>query len=101
MPVPRLYMPDHNVSDVDIKADRIVQILYDMGYDVGDERDVVRVIEKEGVDKFDFDYPYGSFEEFKRHVLDGEFDVDLHLMTDEEREQWDKDEKEGRVWITY
>lgn len=50
-------------------------------------RDAVRIIEEQGVDKFDFDYPYGSFEEFKKHTLAGEFDIDADYMalTDEKR----------------
>ena len=101
MPMPKFNVDIYHPSDAEVKATHIVCSLYGMKYNVGDERDAVQVIEKEGLDKFDFDYPYGSFEEFKRHVLDGEFDVESHLMINEEREQWDKAEKEGRVWITY
>ena len=55
------------------------------------------------MDKFDFDYPYGSFEEFKRHVLDGEFDVDVEsmIMTDEEQKELQKAVEEKRLWRIY
>lgn len=101
MPMPKFDIFSHNPSEAHIKSNCIIRELYKLGYDVGNERDAIRIIEKEGVDKFHFDYPYDSFEEFKCHVLDGEFDVESHLMTDEEREQWNKDVKEGRVWIMY
>lgn len=69
----------------------------------GDARDAVRIIEKHGVDKFDFDYPYGSFEAFKKHVLAGEFDADIEsmLMTDEEIAEQEKAIREGRLRVTY
>ena len=71
--------------------------------DAGDARDAVHIIEEQGVDKFDFDYPYGSFEEFKKHTLAGEFDVDIEsmLMTDEEIAEQEKAIREGRLRVTY
>ena len=72
-------------------------------YDVCNARDVIRIIEEQGVDKFNFDYPYGSFEEYKKHVLAGEFDVDVeaHMMTSERREELKQLVREGKLWITY
>ena len=83
------------------KLNHIIYLLCD--YDVGDARDAVRIIEKYGVDKFDFDYPYGSFEEFKKHVLAGEFDVDIEsiMITKEEHDELEKAVKEGRLRVTY
>ena len=92
--------PITKASDIDIKSDYIVRQLID--YDVCDARDAVAYIEKHGIDKFDFDYPYGSFEEYKKHVLAGEFDVHIEdcLMTPEHRAEINKLVKEKKLWIT-
>lgn len=81
------------------KSDRIVWLL--RFYDAGNARDAVRIIEKYGVDKFDFDYPYGSFDEYKKHVLAGEFDTKLHIMTRKEEKELKQLVKEGKLWLTY
>ena len=70
---------DKKVPENKRKSNRIAWLL--KSYGAGDARDAVRIIEKYGVDKFDFDYPYGSFEEYKKHVLAGEFDTKLHIIT--------------------
>ena len=102
---------DFKLPEVKINLDRtptpqtklnyILHLLYKYGAD--DARDAVRIIEKYGVDKFDFDYPYGSFEEFKKHTLAGEFDVDIEamLLTDEERAEQEKAIREGKLRVTY
>ena len=92
-------IPEYHISDAEKKSNAIVHQLSIMGYDVCFERDVVKFIEKRGVDKFNFDYPYGSFEEYKKHVLAGEFDVDAESfeMTKEQHKQFLKWEKEGRI----
>ena len=91
------------VSEDRKKLNYIHYILRERGYDVGSTRDALRIIEKHGVDKFDFDYPYGSFEEFKKHVLAGEFDIDIEamMMTDEEIAEQEKAIREGRLRVTY
>ena len=53
--------------------------------------------------RIQFDYPYGSFEEYKKHVLAGEFDLDIKsvLTSPEEQKELDKAVKEGKLWVTY
>ena len=84
-----------------VKAGCIVRALDDYGAE--NERDAVRIIEKYGVNKFDFDYPYGSFEAFKKHVLAGEFDIDIEavMMTDEKRAEWDRALKAGEMKVIH
>ena len=62
MPVPRYNIPRHKPSEIKVKSNYIVRMLFKVGYDIGNARDAVKFIEENGVDKFDFDYPYGSFE---------------------------------------
>ena len=94
---------DTYVSENRRKLNYIYYILRKQCYDVDGVRDAVHIIEKHGVDKFYFDYPYGSFEEFKKHVLAGEFDIDIEamMMTDEEIAEQEKAIREGRLRVTY
>ncbi len=104
MPVPKFNLPKHKPSETKIKARIIMSHLtYDMNYDISDMREAIRIIESIGTEKFNFDYPYGSFEAFKQHVFAGEFDVDPSKMemTDEDREKIAKGEKEGKIWHVY
>ena len=108
MPVPKFKAPNNHktaiTSDIERKAEKIMSFLiYDMNRDVADEREVIEIIECMGIEKFNFDYPYGSFEAFKQHVLAGEFDKDSSKMemTDEDREKIAKGEKEGKIWHVY
>ena len=103
MSVPRYNTPECKPSEAEVKSDYIVRMLLNAGYDIEDERDAVRIIEEHDVNKFDFDYPYGSFEEYKRHVLAGEFDVDIYSMTltDEKRTEQEEAIRAGRLKVTY
>lgn len=103
MPVPRYDTPECKPSEAEVKSDYIVRMLLNAGYDIEDERDAVHVIEEHGIDKFTFDYPYGSFEEYKKHVLAGEFDVDMEdvMTTDEERAELIRSVKAGESYIIY
>lgn len=87
------------VSENRKKLNYIIYLLYEYGAD--DVRDAVRIIEEHGMDKFDFDYPYGSFEEFKKHTFAGEFDVEDTEITDEERAEWDRALKAGEVKVIH
>lgn len=93
----------HKVSEEHLKAHHIIYILQDMGYDVGNEREAIHIIETFGLDTSQFDFPYGSYDIFKFHVLVGEYDVDVksRLMTNERREELQKAVKESRLWVTY
>lgn len=72
-------------------------------YDVEDAKVAIKIIEENNLDKSQFDFPYGSFEEFKKHVLAGEFDYDekSFYSSKEEIEALDNAVKEGELWITY
>lgn len=100
MKIPSIPIPDYKQSDPERKADYIVRTLTGMNYDVGDERDAIKVIESEGIEKFNFDYPYDSFDAFKQHVLAGEFDVDINFGTKRDHEELEKAVREGRLWKT-
>lgn len=95
-------LPKHKPSEIHVKAHHIIYILQEMGYDVGNERDAIHVIETFNLDKQRFDFPYGSFDNFKSHVLSGEFDVDVksRIMTKERREALRKAVEEGKLWVT-
>lgn len=103
MPVPRLVMPEHKVNEKWFKVNYIVRMLVRAGYDIGDARDAIQIIESENLDKSQFDYPYGSYDEFKKHVLLGEFDINIDsmMMTKERRARLDKDVREGKLWFTH
>ena len=76
MPIPKYDLPEYEPDENELKVDVIMQKLSDMGYSVATERDAVQVIDSFVLDKSQFDFPYGSFEGFKKHVLAGEFDYD-------------------------
>lgn len=103
MPIPKYDLPEYEPDENELKVDVIMQKLSDMGYSVATERDAVQVIDSFGLDKSQFDFPYGSFEGFKKHVLAGEFDYDEEsfFSSKEECEELDKAVKEGRLWVTH
>lgn len=47
MPVPRLIVPEHKVNEIQFKVNYIIRTLIRKGYDIGDARDAVRIIELE------------------------------------------------------
>lgn len=101
MPVPRLGpAPIPVTPDPVRKAGRVISHLLKLGYDLEDERDAVKIIENNNLDKSQFDFPYGSFEEFKKHTLDGEFDLDMSncTLTPEQRRELDLKVERGLLW---
>lgn len=100
MPVPRITIQHYSSPEPFKKLHHIIGILCDMGYDVEFARDVVIVIENNNLDKSQFDFPYGSFEEFKKFVLDGKFDLDIskHVFTEAQRKERDLKVKKGLLW---
>ena len=102
MPAPRLNMPKYKLTEND-RMDNVMRQLYKLGYDVEDAKTAIWVIEKLHIDKSQFDFPYGSFEEAKKHVLAGEFDYDEESFSssEEEIEALHKEVEEGKLWITY
>ena len=103
MPVPRFFIQEHKVNEKWWKINYIVRTLVRAGYDIGGAREAIQIIESENLDKSQFDYPYASYDEFKKHVLLGEFDIDVDsmMMTKERREQLDKTVREGKLEIIY
>lgn len=103
MPIPKYDLPEYESDENELKADVIIRKLSDMGYAVDTERDAVQIIDSFNLDKSQFDFPYGSFEEFKKHVLAGKFDYDEESFSssEEEIEALHKAVKEGKLWITY
>lgn len=101
MPVPRYNIPKYKPSEIEVKSIYILRMLHAAGYNIEGDRDAVKLIEEKGVDKFDFDYPYGSFEEYKKHVLAGEFDVEIKFATKEDHEKLQQAVKEGKLRVTY
>lgn len=102
MPVPRIEDEPCVINNV-TKAFKIVWLIRHMGYYVDNTRAAVDLIEKANLDKSRFDFPYGSFEEFKKHATTGEFDIDesvMHML-DEERKQIKRDVEEGRLWVMH
>ena len=69
MAIPELDMSECNSSENKMKVHNIIRRLRHMFYDVDDERDALHAIETCHLDKSQFDYHYGSFEEFKSMFL--------------------------------
>lgn len=105
MKIPSIPIPNCIPPKEEIQAGVIIRSLLRLGYDIEDERDAVKIIEYEGIKKFNFDYPYGSFETFKQHVLTGEFDFDIEkdikFGTKEDHERLEKAVEKGKLWVTY
>ena len=106
MPVPKFNLPKIKKSEERKKwekVDIIIRVLTGMGYDVIDVKDAVDIIERNHLDKSKFDYPYGSFETFKQHVLAGEYEYDRKsaYVSKEIHEARIQAVKEGKLWVTY
>ena len=103
MPVPRLVVPEHKVNENRNKMGRIISDLCDIGYDICTAKEAIQVIESEKLDKSQFDFPYGSFEEAKKHVLAGEFKYRKKSFSSSKKEieALHKAVAEGKLWITY
>ena len=103
MSIPKYDLPEYKSDENELKADIIVRRLSKMGYSVDTERDAVQIIDNFNLDKSLFDFPYHSFEEFKKHVLAGEFDYDTDTFasSQEEIDELHKSVAEGKLWITY
>ena len=62
MPVPKVKRMRHKSPDEVIKLHHVMYILRGMGYDVDDARSVFCVIDRFNLDKSQFDFPYGSYD---------------------------------------
>lgn len=102
MPIPKYDLPRYKLTESD-RMSNVMRQLYKIGYDVDDAKTAIWVIEKLHIDKAQFDFPYGSFEEAKKHVLAGEFDYHKKSFSSgkKEIEALHKAVAEGKLWITY
>lgn len=102
MPIPKYDLPEYELTEND-RMSNVMRQLYKIGYDVENAKTAIWVIEKLHIDKSQFDFPYGSFDEAKKHALAGEFDydTDTFVSSHEEIDELDKAVKEGKLWITY
>lgn len=102
MPIPRLNMPKYKLTEND-RMDIVMRQLCKMGYKVNNAKRAIRIIEKFHIDKSQFDFPYGSFEEAKKHVLAGEFKYRKKSFSSSKKEikALHKAVAEGKLWITY
>lgn len=82
------------------KSNKILRKLKHIGYAVNDAKEALLILEKHDIDKSQFDFPYGSFEAYKQHVLAGdlEFDLTSNIMTDEQREEIRINVEEKKIW---
>ena len=103
MSIAKLRKSNHKPSKETSSLNHIIYVLRGRGYDVDDARSVVNVIESLKLDISEFDFPYGSFDEFKKHVSNGAFDVDIDavLMSDEHCRQLDAKIMASELWLTY
>lgn len=100
MPVPKLYKYQHEVDVNKLKLDGVEDKLLSMGYACNNCKYMIMVIDMFHLDKSQFDFPYGSYEEFKKHVAELEVSDDFE-MSEKEYEQFQKRMKEGQTLITY
>ena len=85
------------------KSSKITRKLRNMGYNVNAPHEALTIFETYNIDKTQFDFPYGSFDAYKQHVIAHDLDLDLtsNIMTPEEYEKIDKAIKEGKLWRTH
>lgn len=102
MPIPKYDLPRYKLTEND-RMDNVMRQLCKMGYKVNNAKRAIRIIEKFHIDKSQFDFPYGSFEEAKKHVLAGEFKYRKKSFSSSEEEikALHKAVAEGKLWITY
>ena len=99
MSIPKLDIYKHKLSEDRVKLNSLIYALCSMNYDVYDARSCLKTIEKYHLNKLQFTYPYGSFDEFKKHTLSGGFDVDIqiHYTTEQERKTFEEAMENGRA----
>ena len=100
MAIPELDIFDYEPSENHVKLNLLIYALCSMNYDVYDARSCLKIIEKYQLNTSQFTYPYDSFDEFKKHTLSGEFDVDMRIpyTTEQKREELKEAAKNGRLW---
>lgn len=102
MSMPPLPLLKHKPNSEKIKASYIVRTLYGETGKIEDETDAINYIERMGLENFDFDYPYGSFEEFKKQNAAGTFKApEMPQLTKEQRAKFEKKKRAGLIWTRY
>ena len=100
--IPELPPIELPITEMD-KSMKIMRKLRKMGHDINDPNEALAVFETCNIDKTQFNFPYGSFDTYRQHVLSHDLDLDLtsNVMTPEESEKIDKAIKEGKLWRTH
>lgn len=64
---------------------------------------IISIIESEKLDVSQFNFPFGSFAEFKNHMQDDCFgnNAMVRFLTKAESAQLHRDIAEGKIWVTY
>lgn len=103
MSVPRLHKYQHKVDVNKLKLDGVEDKLLSMGYACNNCKEMIAVIDMFHLDESQFDFPYGSYEEFKKHVNAGKFDMNEYSVfaTKEECQGLDEAVEEGKLYVTY
>lgn len=104
MPIPKIPLPIPKLTENERRLEHIRWTLACcMDYDIDGARDIIRVIEENHLNKSQFEYPYNSYDEFKKHVLAGDYDIDVDsmLMTNKERKERNHRIKEGKTCISF
>lgn len=97
--MPPLPLLKHKTNPEKIKASYIVRTLYGETGKIADTTDAIKYIEKIGLENFDFEYPYGSFEEFKKQNEAGTFKApEPQKLTEKQMAEFEKKKREGLIW---
>ena len=101
MSIRSLGIPEYKAPKDRILLGIIMRKLYTMGYFCEDEHDIVKYIDENNIDASQFEFPEGDYTKFKDNLDAGKYDVNIHWMTDEHREQLKRDLTVGKISITY
>ena len=101
MALPKLSLLNYELPKDSLLLDIIMRKLNAMGYWCEDEHDIIKYIEQYHLDTSQFEFPDGDYDTFKKNLMAGKYDVEIHFMTDEYREQSKRDVESGKIWVTY
>ena len=103
MPIPKIESTTYKPSKETLQIRKILHQIHDMGYEVHESQDIIEAIENYHLDITHFDFPYGSFDNFKTMVQNDHHNTsktNRHLTEVEEKQQ-NEDLKAGKICITY
>lgn len=98
LPAPEYHKPSNQNI---MKMITIEHLLNNMGFPVKTGKDVVDIIEKNGLDLSQFNFPYDSFEVFKEHALSGEWGSESWPTPPEKVAAFRKEVKDRKLWFRY